>query len=154
MTVAAMGCVPPDPSNGDPLLPHPSIRKRPAAVTTSTRSIGRRRLFFQTKQQSPTASAVPGNIGLDPYWRMALVAEVVTVSVGEVLPGGVAVCGEKLHVAPDGNPEQLNETAELNPFAGVIEMMAVTLCPAATVNEPGEALTEKSGAGWPIALPD
>ena len=75
----------------------------------------------------------------------AVVAAVVTVSVVEVTaPDGVTVAGAKLHDAPEGNPEQLNETAESNPFSGVTEIAAVPLCPAVTVRGAEEAATEKS----------
>jgi hypothetical protein len=73
---------------------------------------------------------------------------VVKVSVVEVgASDGVTVGGEKLHEAPEGNPEQLNETAELNPFSGVTEIVVVPLWPPAIVNDVGEAATEKSAAG-------
>jgi hypothetical protein len=75
-------------------------------------------------------------------------AAVVTVSVVEAAePDGVTVAGEKLHDAPEGNPEQLNETAELNPFRGATEILVVPFCPAVTLSDAGEATTEKSGAG-------
>ena len=70
-----------------------------------------------------------------------------TVSVVDVVPGGVTVAGEKLHDAPDGSPEQLNDTLEVNPFSGVTEIVVVTLCPTVTANAVGEAATEKSGWG-------
>ena len=72
--------------------------------------------------------------------------DVVTVSVVEATPpDGVTVWGEKLHDAPEGNPEQLNETVELNPCSGVTETVVVPLCPAVTVSDAGEAATVKSG---------
>jgi len=70
---------------------------------------------------------------------------VVTVSIVDVAPGGVTVDGEKLHDAPEGNPEQANETDELNPESDVTETIVVPLLPAVTVNEEGEVVTEKSG---------
>ena len=69
----------------------------------------------------------------------------VTVSVVEAVPGGVTVCGEKLHDAPDGNPAQLNETAELNPFTGDTLTAIVAFCPCWTESEAGEAAIVKSG---------
>jgi hypothetical protein len=79
-------------------------------------------------------------------WRNStVVVEVVTVRVVEATPpDGVTVDGEKLHVAPEGIPEQLNETEELKPFVGVTETPVVPLCPAVTVSDAGEAATEKS----------
>jgi hypothetical protein len=99
-------------------------------------------------QQSATARAEPGSHGRDSRWSAAELAEVVTVSVVEVEPGGVTVVGEKPHEAPTGNPdEQLGETAELNPLSTVIVTVVVPLCPAVTVTDVGEAATEKSGGG-------
>jgi hypothetical protein len=73
---------------------------------------------------------------------------VLTVSIVEAAaPDGVTVAGEKLHEAPVGSPEQLNETAELNPCVGVTVTVVVPLCPAVTANVAGEAVSEKSGAG-------
>lgn len=62
-------------------------------------------------------------------------------------PAGVTVAGEKPHDAPEGNPEQLNETAELNPFTGVTVNLVAPFCPAVTVNAVGLAAKVKSGAG-------
>jgi hypothetical protein len=52
---------------------------------------------------------------------------VVIVSVVEATVPEVTVAGEKLYEAPAGIPEQLKETAELKPFRGVTEMVAVAL---------------------------
>ena len=70
--------------------------------------------------------------------RSAAVVEVVVIvsSVVEAAPpDGVTDAGEKLQAAPEGNPEQANVTAELNPFCGVTVTMSVTLCPAVTVSD-------------------
>ena len=72
--------------------------------------------------------------------------EVVIVSVVEAAaPDGVTVAGEKLHNAPEGSPEQANETVELNPLRGATEIAVVPLCPEFRLNDTGEADTEKSG---------
>ena len=72
--------------------------------------------------------------------------DVVTVSVVEVVPGGVTVVGEKPHEAPEGNPDvQLNDTVELKPFTGVTVTVVVPLCPPVTVNDDGDGAMEKSG---------
>ena len=69
-------------------------------------------------------------------------------------PDGVTVAGEKVQDAPAGNPEQVNETAELNPLAGVANNVVLPLLPAVIVREAGEVATEKSGdaeadeGGW------
>ena len=94
------------------------------------------------------ASAEPGNNGLGMLRSAAVVVDVVTVSVVEAVPPeGVTVDGEKLHEAPEGNPEQLKETAELKPLRGETVREVVPLCPAVTVNDAGEAAMEKSGTG-------
>lgn len=86
--------------------------------------------------------------------RVADVAGVVTVSVVEAAApdNSVTVCGKKLHDAPVGNPEQLNETVELNPYSGVTATVVVPLCPAVSVNEFGVATIEKSGGMVYVAL--
>jgi hypothetical protein len=72
----------------------------------------------------------------------------VRVSVVEAAaPEGVTVVGEKLHDAPTGSPEQAKETTELKPFAGVTVTVSVAVWPVDTVNDAGEAATEKSGGG-------
>ena len=126
--------------------PQPLSRLRPATLNKSSTSICKRRRFLQPKQQSATARLVAGKSGTELRRRAAVVG-VVTVSTVDVAPGGVTVAGEKLHVAPVGKPEQLNETAELKPFSGVTETVVAPLSPAATVNAVGVATTEKSAAG-------
>ena len=73
------------------------------------------------------------------------VSEKVAVCCSE--PEGVTVAGEKLHAAPEGSPEQTNETGAFNPFSGVTDTETDPLCPAITVSADGEAVREKSGAG-------
>jgi hypothetical protein len=59
---------------------------------------------------------------------------VVTVTVVDVVPGGVTVAGENVHEAPAGNPdEQVNVTAEANPPCGETETVVAPLLPAVTV---------------------
>ena len=100
-------------------------------------------------QKSITARAVAGSSGLRLRWRVAVAVEVVTVNVvvETVVPESAKVGGEKLHVAPEGNPEQVNETTELKPFNGVIDTVVVPLLPAVTVSDVGDAPTEKSCGG-------
>ena len=76
---------------------------------------------------------------------LALVLAVRVSVVETVVPDGVTVAGEKLHDVPASNPEQLNETLEVNPFSGVIAILAFPFCPAITVRDAGDAVTEKSG---------
>ena len=126
--------------------PQPESRLRPATPTASSTNVCNRRRLPKPKQHSATARVEYGSSGLVSRWRVAVVAEVVTVSVVEVAaPDGVTVAGEKLHDAPLGNPEQLNETGELKPFWGVTETAVVPLCPPVTVSDVGEATMEKSG---------
>jgi hypothetical protein len=96
-------------------------------------------------QHTRAARVLMGNRGPPGRWAVAIEAVVVTVSVVEATPpDGVTVVGRKLHDAPEGRPEQLNEIVELKPFAGVTEMEVVPFCPAVTVCDPGESATEKS----------
>jgi hypothetical protein len=52
-----------------------------------------------------------------------MLLEKLTVVVSGA-PAGVSVAGLKLHVAPDGRPEQVKLIAELNPFTGVTVKVA------------------------------
>ena len=79
--------------------------------------------------------------------RTEAVVGVLTVTVvdtANVPDEGMTVAGEKLHAAPGGRPEQLNETVELKPFDGVMSIVAVPLCPGINVSDPGEIAMEKS----------
>jgi hypothetical protein len=98
-------------------------------------------------KQIATANAASGKSGCRFPCSIADVAVVVTVTVVVAAAGlaGVTVAGEKLHVSPAGNPEQANETAEVNPPCGVTETVAVPLLPAVTLSVAGVAATEKSG---------
>jgi hypothetical protein len=83
----------------------------------------------------------------DGGWLLALVLALRVSIVEAAAPDGVTAAGEKLHVVPTGNPEQLNDTEEVNPFTGVTEIVLVPLCPGTTVSDAGEAVIEKSGVG-------
>jgi hypothetical protein len=77
-----------------------------------------------------------------------IVEDVVTVIIVEIFaPTGVIVAGEKLHDAPEGSPEQLKATAELNPSRGVTAIVIEPLFPGAKVSDAGEAAIEKSEGG-------
>jgi len=83
----------------------------------------------------------------DGGWLLALILAVRVSVVEMAAPDGVTATGAKLHVVPTGDPEQLNDTDELNPFTGVIEIVLVPPCPGTTVSEAGKAVIEKSGVG-------
>ena len=126
--------------------PQPFIVHSPIPLAASSTITNRRRRFLNPKQKSATARTDPGNRGPDAGWIAAAVVEAFNVSIDEAgAPGGVTVGGEKLHEVPEGNPEQVNETAELNPLTGETETMLELLCPAITVNDVGELAMEKSG---------
>lgn len=72
---------------------------------------------------------------------VAAVVAIVMVVVAAVLPDGVTVTGEKLHVDSLGKPEQAKDTLWLNPFCGVTVMVNVPLCPFVTVS--AEALVPR-----------
>ena len=78
--------------------------------------------------------------------------ETVSVVVDAEVPEGVTVAGEKLHDAPVGSPEQVNVTAEVKPFCGVTDTVAVPFCPAVMVSEEGEAATVKLGVAGRLMM--
>lgn len=99
--------------------PHPLIRLKPSAHMVSRQITWAGHRFFRPRQKSPTARTVKGNT-VRLLSCMAAAARVVTVTVVFAMPvDGVTVAGEKLHVAPDGSPEQVKEVAALNPPDGV-----------------------------------
>jgi hypothetical protein len=127
-------------------LPHPLSKLNPITPTTISGRTWNSRRLFQPTQKTRAASALIGNSGPAGRRIAAIDTLVVTFSVVEATPAdGVTVCGEKMHVAPEGNPAQLKETVELKPNAGVTEIEVVPYCPAATVDDAGVAATEKSG---------
>jgi hypothetical protein len=128
--------------------PHPVKQVTPKAANASSRNVCAQRRFFQPSQQRPAASGTPGKSGPELCRTSAIAAEVEIVRVVvAAAPAGITLAGEKLHDAPDGSPEQLNETAEANPFCGVMDTVVVPLDPDATVSAVGESETLKSGAG-------
>jgi hypothetical protein len=121
-------------------------------IGSSMRSLPPRRLLLRTKQ-STAARDEPESSSPEPA-RMAAVDTVVfTVNVEPIEPDADTVTGEKLHVAPAGNPEQVNVTAELveKPFCGSTVTVVVPLLPAFTVTVFGVTASMKSGAGAPVA---
>ena len=118
---------------------------KPARLIASSKSICNRRRFLQPKQQKATAKAEPGINGNELRRSAAELAEVVTVSVVDIVPDGVRNVGEKPQDAPEGKPEQLNWTIELNPFCGVIVTVVAPLCPPCTEMDAGLRAIEKSG---------
>ena len=68
----------------------------------------------------------------------------VNVSVELPLPGAAIELGLKLAVTPDGKPEALKETAELNPPVVEVEIEVVPEEPWVTDRLVGEAPTVKS----------
>jgi hypothetical protein len=115
VTVVAVGSGVEDP-------PQPVKRLSPITLTASRRIICRRRRFRKPKRQRATANVAPGNSGLELRRRLADVELSVTVSVdvAAVVPVVVTEEGEKLHVAPDGNPEQDKAIAEGSCAFGVM----------------------------------
>ena len=132
--------------------PQPVHRLSPIATPASSSRCKPRRLF-QPRQQNAIAIIELGNNGLWWRWRAAIVAALVTVSVVEAAPSeGITLAGEKLHDTPAGNPEQLNETAEANPFCGVTKTVVVPLCPLVMETDAGKRSTEKLGAAACVRL--
>lgn len=104
-----------------PLPPHPLRSPSPMKTTASTNRPWKRRRFLKPNPHRMAASAASGRNGRGLLCIADVAVEVATVSVVDAaaVPAGVTVAGEKLHDAPDGRPEQANDTAEsiLDPFA-------------------------------------
>jgi hypothetical protein len=85
-------------------------------------------------------------------FNAAVFTAMFMVSVVEALPADrFTVCGEKLHEAPAGSPEQLSETGEVNATCGVIIICTDALCPAVIAREAGLAATVKLETdGFPV----
>jgi hypothetical protein len=64
----------------------------------------------------------------------------------------MTVDGEKLHDAPVGNPEQLNDTGAANEFCGATKIVVVPLCPGVTLTDAGETATVKLGVATCVRL--
>jgi hypothetical protein len=71
---------------------------------------------------------------------------VIVIVVTAVGLEGVRVAGEKLHVAPTGNPEQLNVIGEAKEFSGVTMTVVVPLCPGVMSSDAEERAMVKVGA--------
>jgi hypothetical protein len=113
------------------------------ALTASSKSICNLR-FFKPKQHKTHARVTKGDSGRPSRLSAVADEEAVSLSVVEATePDGVMFGGVKLQDTPEGKPAaQLNETAELNPFSGVAEMVVVTLFPEVTAKVDGEAAIE------------
>jgi hypothetical protein len=134
-------------------LPVPHAVIQPKLIVAAMHTIqteGRRRRLRPTKHKlsAKVDMAMDPKGGRRSGSSFLAVVFAARVSVVEAAaPDGFTVAGEKLHDVPGGKPAQLNETAELNPFIGVIVRATVPLCPAATVSVPGDTANEKSGTG-------
>src|SRR6267154_5133517 len=71
----------------------------------------------------------------------------VVVTVNVELPAPVTVAGEKLAVAPVGNPLALSVTTPVNPFKAAMLAVYVVALPTITVCVLGLADIVKSGGG-------
>ena len=126
-------------------LPHPEQRPVPIAAPVSM-SICELIRLFRPMQQKQSANAEPGKNGLESRREAATTDSVAIVSVDAAAESvGIAVAGEKLHDAPEGNPEHENETLDANPFWGTAKTAVVPLCPAAMVSVAGDSVTETAG---------
>ena len=127
--------------------PQPLSKDRPAANTTSTHRDSQRRRFFHQSPPSESTRTDGGNSGAGPVGRAAVAEGAVIVTVVETGPlEGVTVAGEKLQDAPVGKPEQLKDTAALNPLRGVTEIVTEALCPGATVRDVADGAIVKPEA--------
>lgn len=138
-----------------PLLPEPDpppqplMQPMPKMQTASMRSFCRvRRRRKPRKQRERARVAPPGSNESRLGRRLALPVVVAIVRVvAAPPPEAVTVDGEKLQIAPVGNPVQAKETAAANPFCDVMVIVEVPLEPALTVSEVGESATPKSAGG-------
>src|ERR1700735_1602461 len=88
-------------------------------------------------------SCVPVVVWLLPPVKMALEVVRAAASAGMEIftvvetaePAGVMDCGEKVHVPPEGKPEQARVSACLNPFSGVMVICELALAPGFMVSE-------------------
>ena len=79
----------------------------------------------------------------------------MSVVVDAEVPEGVTVAGEKLHEAPVGSPEQVNDDRGGEAVLRRYRYRGRAICPAVMVSEEGEAATAKSGvpgAGLTVKL--
>jgi hypothetical protein len=128
-------------------LPQALRPSRLIVATTHNIQTGLRRRRLKRRKHSVSARAATGAYPDGCGGLLLALALAVRVSVVETaVPDGVTTAGAKLHEVPKSNPEQLNDTAELNPFSGVTEIVVVPLCPAAIASDGGETVTEKSCA--------
>jgi len=92
-------------------LPQPIESISPDDTTAQTASVLALRRRIRRMQQSVAASVVSGSSNGKVLSAEAIIGVSETVSfVAIAIPEGVTVEGEKLHDAPVGSPEQLNET--------------------------------------------
>ena len=135
------------------LLLQPTNRVIAATLIGSSISSFRpRRLLLRTRH-SATANDEPESKRPEPVRMAAVDTAVFTVSVDVIDPVDDTVTEEKLQVAPAGNPEHVNVTAEFveKPFCGSTVTVVIPLLPAFTVTAFGVTASMKSGAGAPIA---
>ena len=136
-------------------LPPHAVKKQPTP-RSRTRPAITRRLRKPKQRTRQTSTPPPRRSGEAPGWSAAAVPEYVTESAVEFDPptAGVTVAGEKEHDAPEGNPEQANETGALKPFSGETLTVAVPGVVAVAVTEPGLTATEKSAGRLMVYVAD
>ena len=105
--------------------PQAVTRPKPAQAVISRSHAGRRRRRIMPTRESPSASALIGHVERNPAGNAADVAAALMVRTSLVDWVGVTEVGLKEQLAPAGNPEQANVTAELKPFCDV--MVSVTV---------------------------
>lgn len=113
----------------EPEAPPQALRQHRLRVATTHRiqTEYQRRLLNRTKKRVSARAATGMYRRGDGVWLFALILAIRVNVVAAAPPAGVTVGGEKLHDVPISNPEQLNDTAELNPSIGVIVIVVVPL---------------------------
>lgn len=153
VTVLAPAGVPWLPDDFLPPPPQPTVMAVKPIINTRHKDIGSR--FFLPKKNKAKARVIPspanGQVGMR-FSLVAAVVAIVIVVVAAVVPLGVTAEGEKLHVAPDGSPEQAKFTAELKPFIGVTDKPMVALCPGVTETLVEAAASVNDGTVFTVSV--
>lgn len=153
VTVLAPAGVPGLPDDFVPPPPQPTVMAVKPINSTRHKDIGSR--FFLPKKNKAKARVIPppakGQVGMR-FSLVAAVVAIVIVVVAAVVPLGVTVEGEKLHVAPDGSPEQAKFTAESKPFVGVTDKPTVALCPGITETLVEAAASVNDGTVFTVSI--
>lgn len=120
-------------------LPVPGLAPKPGSFVIVSATV----VFAVSDPEVPVMVTVTG--------LEVTAADVLTVRVSTSVSD--AVPAAKLDVTPEGNPEAVNETVPVNPFAGAMVTVLVPVAPCAIDTLVGEAESVKLGAGVTVTAP-